>query len=145
MFFRNYALGLFLIIIILNIIFGWWVAFYIAAKIIFVLQFIYHNNGLNFFEVTLSLILCVFFIFPRIIPSYDVRVGSFLISIGLFFLILVKIAAFDVSKTFEICSEAVVGKDYAEHYSILFFAVDGLSLTFALLVTFIFPIVILTA
>ena len=145
LFFRNYALGLFLIIIILNIIFGWWVAFYIAAKIIFVLQFIYHNNGLNFFEVTLSLILCVFFIFPRIIPSYDVRVGSFLISIGLFFLILVKIAAFDVSKTFEICSEAVVGKDYAEHYSILFFAVDGLSLTFALLVTFIFPIVILTA
>jgi hypothetical protein len=74
-----------------------------------------------------------------------VRVGAFFISLLIFFLTLSKIFIYDYNNTFEVVSTLFFSNYIVQNYEVFFFAFDPISLSFGLLTSFIFPIVILTA
>ena len=88
-----------------------------------------------------------FFINPRyfVIPGWTPKVVALAISLIIFILTLLKVFLYDFNNTFEVVTESLLGPEIAFTFPSVFFVCDPISLTFGLLVSFIFPIIILTA
>lgn len=142
------------VLLILGLIFGWQIYVSIASDTQLLLCIIYKYQPFNIFDYFKVITFWIFFFFTGISTvmglKLDIRLIAFNFSLFFFILIIILVANYGVSSTFVIsltsieCTGTML-KAVPNKWSIFFFGYDGLSLSFLLLTTFIFPIVILTA